>query len=542
MVTATRPGTPYRGVVLGVLFGWLAGHAGLVLAETGVLARIDQRPEMFFAPKFIREVYVRANDQTLWRNGRVTDLLELIDAADDHGLTPADYLRDRLAALGDFDRLEGSARIDADLLATEAFLRYGYHLQYGKVDPVALDAAWNYGREVDMADPAQIVVQLVRSPDLGAAIGPLVRHGPLYSRLRKWLQTYRRMAERGGWPPLSEGPTLHPGDRDPRVQALRLRLHAEGFASDSDDPVLFDEQLTTQVRAWQERHGLEADGVVGAKSVAALAEPVETLIDRLRINLERLRWAAPERLERALLVNIAGFELQLRSAGKVRWSTRVVVGKPYRQTPVFRASMTHLVFNPDWTVPPTILRNDTLPALRKDPGYLDKQHMDVVTASGKPVNPATLDWSTFANQRFPYFIRQRPGTWNALGHVKFIFPNDHFVFLHDTPSRELFARQERSFSSGCIRVEDPMTLATLLLEDQAGYSREDIEALVATGETRTVFLKEPLPVLLQYLTAAELEEGQFRFHRDIYRRDAKVLAALDAPPPGAPAELPTPVR
>jgi murein L,D-transpeptidase YcbB/YkuD len=193
--------------------------------------------------------------------------------------------------------------------------------------------------------------------------------------------------------------------------------------------------------------------------------------------------------------------------------------------------MTYLVLNPDWTVPPTILRLDKLPAIRKDPGYLAKQHMDVVTTTGRPVNPESIDWASFDKQRFPYFLRQRPGPWNALGQVKFIFPNDHFVFLHDTPGRELFAQSERSFSSGCIRVDQPLDLAALLLEDQAGYSRGEIDTIVASGETRTVFLKEPLPVLLQYLTAAELESGQFRFHRDIYKRDARVLTALNAPPP-----------
>ncbi|MBM4205218.1 MAG: hypothetical protein FJ194_13880 [Gammaproteobacteria bacterium] len=189
--------------------------------------------------------------------------------------------------------------------------------------------------------------------------------------------------------------------------------------------------------------------------------------------------------------------------------------------PVFRSSMTYLVLNPDWTVPRNILRNDTLPAIRKDPAYLTKQHTDVVMATGRPVNPASIDWFSFAGQRVPDFIRQRPGLWNALGQVKFISPNDHFVFLHDTPVRELFARSERSFSSGCIRVEQPLDLAALLLEDQPGYSRSEIDTLLASGEKRTVFLREPLPVLLQYLTAAEPESGQFRFHRDIYNRDAR---------------------
>lgn len=504
--------------------------------DGGVIDRIDDHAVTdFFAPHFIRQVYSKAGDTLLWNGSRLEQLLTLIGAADTHGLNAADYLHRPLLEIGDIGKLNGTARIDADLTATEALLRFGFHIQYGKVDPLLLDAAWNYGRPVELDDPAAVVVRLIQSPDLTESIKPLMRHGPLYSRLRNWLSIYRGFAAKGGWQPVSEGPTLHPGDQGERVIELRTRLAAEGFVTPPDEPAaaqhLYDPSLEIQVKAWQERHGLEADGVVGAKTITALAESASALVDRLRINLERLRWAAPERQERALLVNIAGFALQLRDRGTIRWTSRVVVGKPYRQTPIFRAGMTHLVFNPDWTIPPTILAKDTLPAIRKDPGYLAKQHMDVVTASGKPVNPATIDWSATQGRRFPWLIRQRPGVWNALGQVKFIFPNEHFVFLHDTPSRDLFKQTERSFSSGCIRVADPLALAALLLEDQSGFSPAEIETLLATGETRTVFLKEPLPVLLQYLTAVEMEAGQFRFHRDIYKRDAKVLAALDAAAP-----------
>jgi murein L,D-transpeptidase YcbB/YkuD len=214
----------------------------------------------------------------------------------------------------------------------------------------------------------------------------------------------------------------------------------------------------------------------------------------------------------------------------VRWTARAVVGKPYRKTPVFRADMTYIVLNPDWTVPPTILRKDVLPAIVRDPSYLTQKRMDVVDRNGRVVDPASIDWKDVSARSFPYSIRQRPGDDNSLGRIKFIFPNPHFVFLHDTPSRELFARDERLFSSGCIRVEHPLELAEILLRADAGWTHERLIDAVDTGTLQTVYLKRPVPVMLMYLTAIAFDEGhEFTFHRDVYSRDADVLRALDAP-------------
>jgi murein L,D-transpeptidase YcbB/YkuD len=273
------------------------------------------------------------------------------------------------------------------------------------------------------------------------------------------------------------------------------------------------------------------DSVVGRKTLAALNVPAAARVDQLRINLERLRWVMRDREPRFVAVNIAGFSVYYIEGDDLLWSARAVVGRPYRQTPVFRAEMTYLVFNPDWTVPPTILRNDTLPAIRKNAAYLDENHMDVVNATGRPIDPATIDWTRYPPERFPYYIRQRPGPWNALGRVKFIFPNDHFVFLHDTPTKALFERSERTFSSGCIRVERPFELAEIVLRGQAPWDAAEIARQVDTGETKTVFLQRPVPVLVLYLTAVSVDGGEvLQFFGDVYDRDSAVLAALDAPP------------
>jgi murein L,D-transpeptidase YcbB/YkuD len=197
-------------------------------------------------------------------------------------------------------------------------------------------------------------------------------------------------------------------------------------------------------------------------------------------------------------------------------------------TPVFRSDMTYVEFNPTWTIPPTILREDTLPAIKKDPGYLAANDISVIDKTGHKVDPASIDWSAY-RKSVPYTLRQDPGPHNALGQVKFIFPNPYFVFMHDTPHRELFARPQRTFSSGCIRVQDPLKLVELVLEDRQHFTREDLQKILNSGRTQRVLLDKPLPVLILYLTAALDPSGRARFYRDIYQRDAPVLRLLDSP-------------
>jgi L,D-transpeptidase YcbB len=255
--------------------------------------------------------------------------------------------------------------------------------------------------------------------------------------------------------------------------------------------------------------------------------PVEARIDQLRINLERARWVFRDLDERFLLVNIARFRVMLIEAQQVTWSTRAVVGRPYRQTPVFKARMTYLEFNPTWTVPPTIFAKDLLPEIRRDPDTLQRKNMVVIDHQGRRIDPAGIDWATIPARGFPYMIRQEPGPMNALGRVKFMYPNPHHVYMHDTPARDLFGRSERSFSSGCIRLEQPLELARILLAGTE-WDEAAIERALASGRTRVVNLPQPIPVLMLYGTAGP-DGDQVYFAADIYGRDQPLLAALDAP-------------
>jgi murein L,D-transpeptidase YcbB/YkuD len=254
--------------------------------------------------------------------------------------------------------------------------------------------------------------------------------------------------------------------------------------------------------------------------------PVEMRIDQIRVNLERIRWVLHEDLDTFVFVNIPGFKVYYVRNEKLAWTRRAQVGKLYRQTPVFKADMTYLEFNPTWTVPPTILAKDILPAVRKDPGYLKKRNIRVIDGKGKVVNPKSINWSKYTGKNFPYQLRQDPGPSNALGLVKFMFPNKHLVYLHDTPSKNLFDREARAFSSGCVRIEDPFEFAQLLLGKE--WDAKRIDGIIKSKKTTKVNLAKPVPVILFYLTALPEFDGGFHFRNDVYSRDEAVLEDLNA--------------
>lgn len=254
---------------------------------------------------------------------------------------------------------------------------------------------------------------------------------------------------------------------------------------------------------------------------------VATRIDQIRANLERARWVLGGLGDSFVLVNLPAFKAYVIRDRQLVWETRTQIGKTARQTPTFRSDMRYLVVNPTWTVPPTILKNDIVPAARKDPKYLARRGLVAVDRQGRPVNPASIDWAAAAT-RFPYTLEQAAGRDNALGRVKFIFPNPHAIFLHDTPSRELFAPDERTFSSGCIRVEAPIDLAGVLLEG-SDWTRDRIQQAVDSGKTQTLMLPAPLPVVIVYWTVSVGTSGVVRFARDVYQYDPAVTRALDAP-------------
>ena len=403
---------------------------------------------------------------------------------------------------------------------------------FGKVNPAMLDPNVNFERRFLTDEPPVTSVPRIigSSEPFENVFANYLGRTPIYFQLQHLLVEHRRIAAAGGWPAVPPGKTLREGDDESRVVALRRRLAVTGDLGPGADTEssLFDDTLATAVAGFQGRHGLGADGIVGRQTYAALSVPVEDRIDQLRLSLERLRWLRAERKERFVAVNIAGFRVLFHDRGGIAWMARAMVGKAYRQTPIFRGRMQYLEINPTWTVPPVVIEGDVLPAIKRDPRYLQKQNMSVIDRDGRRVDPSSIDWHAYS-RGIPYSIRQEPGPRNALGEIKFIFPNKHFVFLHDTPNRGLFDQPKRTFSSGCIRVENPFELAELLLDEPEKWNRQTLEAVRDSRETRRIRTPMRTSVLILYLTASVEPDGRARFLEDIYGRDAKLLEALNGP-------------
>jgi len=510
--------------------------------ETGALT-VGQDP--IAAVRLIPVLYERRDFRLLWnRPGMVEDLVRIIGEALNHGLDPTDYyseaIRSRLdlAAQG----LTGTtSKVDLDLLLTDAFARIAFTLHFGKLDPENLDPVWNLSREfAETSDVVELFLLALEEGSLREFLVAVAPDLPEYRRLVMALREHRALATAGGWPMVPEGTVLEPGERSPRVSDLRARLEVtDGLSKTGGDSELFDEAVEEAVKRFQTRHFLDADGKVGSKTVEALNVPVETRIDQIRASLERIRWIFRDVPDEFIVADIAGFKLSLFRDRKPVWTTRIQVGKPYHATPVFKDKMTYLVLNPTWTVPPGILRKETLPAIRRDPDYLKKKNMSVIRSDGSVVDPSTIDF----NGKFPYGVRQEPGPGNALGRVKFIFPNPFFVYFHDTPSKGLFGRSARAFSHGCIRTENPLDLAALLLEDKEGWDRVRIDKVVDSARMTTVTLAEPMTVFLLYWTAEVGEDGVIGFREDIYNRDGRIIDGLNAPFDfAAPSKLPAALR
>lgn len=476
------------------------------------------------APALVAAFYEQRDFRPVWTPARERELIAQVERSKLDGLDPSDYHLDALRAVG-------NDAVDRELLCTDSLIRLAYSLYFGKLDPRRLDARWNFARTLDGIDPPRALAAMIAAPSLGSALYAYAPQMPEYRALRRALARYRALRAAGGWQAIPPGPTLRPGARGAEVAMLRARLALSGdlTSAAAADHELYDAALEKAVMRFQRRHSLDPDGLVGRRTRAELDLNVQARIDQIRVNLERLRWVAQDLKGDYLLVNIAGFRARLVLDGETAWTSRVVVGRPFRSTPVFRAKMKYLVLNPTWNVPPTILEEDVVPKVAQDAGFLARHHMRVLSADGGEIDPSSVDWERFVGGTLPYQIVQAPGGDNPLGRIKFMFPNEHDVYLHDTPAHGLFLKSERAFSSGCIRVEHPLALALALLDDPVRWNEQALEEAIAGGDTRSVFVKRQVPVMLLYWTAVAAGDGTVEFYPDLYERDAKVLKALEAP-------------
>ncbi|MEX2156076.1 MAG: L,D-transpeptidase family protein [Gemmatimonadales bacterium] len=486
--------------------------------------------------------YARRSFRPAWSNEQgpnrlADDLVDALGRADLEGLWPEDYHLAGIRALLTAVREDASSGrttepdrlAELDLLLTDAFLLYGSHLLAGRVDPETLHPRWEANRRG--ADLATVLEDALDSRNVARALQRLAPTQDGYRWLRGALARERAAAASGGWPALPEGPVLKRGDRAPAVAVLRERLRLEGdLRADGkrQDAELFDAALEQAVQQFQQRHGLEAVGVVTPTTRAELNVSAATRAEQLRLNLERWRWLPQDLGRRRIIVNIAAYELEVIEDEVVVLAMRVVVGKRYRRTPVFSDTVRYIVLNPSWYVPRNIAVQDLLPKIQHDPSYLERFQMHVFEGSA-PIDPATVDWSAVTADNFKYRLNQEPGRLNALGRIKFAFPNAYDVYLHDTPSRELFDEAQRDFSSGCIRLEKPLDLAVYLMKKNGRWNREALELALDEGTERAVYLPRPMPVQLLYWTAWADEDGTIQFRSDIHGLDRPLADALQAP-------------
>lgn len=397
------------------------------------------------------------------------------------------------------------------------------------VTPARAETATHYGQDqTHWVDPwaASGATQAVESDaPLRVATVPTLSDAAMVP-LGQAILKYREIASWGGWGYIASGERLELGVRDARVAQVRERLVATGdMGAAPGDAYLYDQEVADAVSRFQVRNGLEPDGIVGRRTIAAMNVPVQTRIRQLEINLRRIAKVVPSLEGRYVFVNIAGQEVEAVNNGVVEFHERVIVGKQTRQTPEITSQITSVTFNPYWYVPKSIAMADMLPKVRANPGYLKRQGIRVMQGWGdniRELDAAQIDWS---NPRIneAYYLRQDPGPWNSLGSLKINFPNNDAIFLHDTPTKTLFGRQERNFSSGCVRVQDVRGLVTWLMQgDSAEWNASRVESSVASGQYRNATLGMPVPIYITYLTAWVDASGVAQFRDDVYDRDGSV--------------------
>jgi L,D-transpeptidase YcbB len=522
-------------------FAWQTSHSFAQIVSTprelaviriNVLDLLVREPSLPLPVRQRRDAlwqyYQELGGELLWLgSGRPDGLLaRLHDAASD-GLDPKDYPSKQLATLAAAKATDDKRSLAlVELYFSAAFLEYASDIKVGRFLPRQVDP--NFFIEGRSIDQTEALKALAGVDSLDRFFNAWQPADPRYAALRSALAAYRALAAKGGWAAVPLGETLKPGMTDPRVPAIRARLMlTDGAGPAANDPQAYDGALVEAAKRFQARQGLEPDGVIGASTIVAMNVPVQERIQSIIMGMERLRWMPEDLGKQYVIVNIAGFELRRINGGSVEERMAVVVGKPYHRTPVFSDRIRYIEFNPYWNVPPAIALKEELPRLRTNPSGLAAQGFEIVQGD-QVIDPRSIDWSRYGGGNFPFQLRQRPGANNALGYVKLMFPNPHNVYLHDSPARSLFSRNERAFSHGCIRLQRPLELADQVLRagGVSGWNKDRIDQVIASAKTTVVNLQEPLPVHITYLTAW-VDGGAVNFRADIYGHDAKLLAALD---------------
>ena len=487
----------------------------------------------------VLNLYIARNFEPIWVdangiNAKGRDVLARLAIAEEDGLRPADYLPLGLSSFtdeasllkGDYDAL---AKIDVAISAMAA--KFAHEIHSGRIVPRKLSGYYDIDQPLEDLDA--VMLDLAQSDDPAQVLSEAAPPFQPYQALKQELSRQREAAAnmREAFP---DGPTIKLGQKDERISLLRERMQEEGVLNDvpaewaaplaeGDVPTL-DKALSKALKAYQKQAGIKQTGALDKATLAALnTNEAAARVDSLIINMERLRWLPRDLGDRYVMANQPAFELRIMDHGLETWRTRVIIGKPRTQTFVFNEEMETVVFNPTWGVPQSIIVNEMLPELRRDPSYLDRLGYQVSDNQGKVIPSRYINWNGFGRS-VPLNVVQPAGDDNALGYVKFLFPNAHNIYMHDTPNRKLFEKEVRAFSHGCVRVQDPRRYAEILL----GWTREEVDAAIAKGRTQNVKLETKIPVYLHYFTAFAEPDGSVSYYDDIYNRDAKLQRALNS--------------
>jgi murein L,D-transpeptidase YcbB/YkuD len=460
-------------------------------------------------------------------------IFETLKAADSHGLTPEHYLTDKIQKYWESTDAKGLARLD--ILLTLGLRGYVADMREGSIEPRKIDPklfATARDAEVDFNTLRE---QALSTPDIQAFLEKQVPPFLQYHKLRKALKDYRAMKTKGGWESIPEGKILKPGMEDERVRLIRKRLSITGdLRSDDLKGTVYDDRTVQAVKRLQSRHGLEPDGIIGKNTLSALNISVDTKILQIVINMERYRWIKHQLGERVIVVNIAGFGAAgiKPKTGEIEIKMRVIVGKEFHKTPVFSDAIKYVEFNPYWNIPVSIANNEMLPKLKKNAHYLKERNIRIFNSWGpdaKELDSIAIDWKKVGKKEIArWHLRQEPGPHNALGTVKFVFPNKFNVYLHDTPSHSLFQKTKRAFSHGCIRLSQPAEMASYVLGgEKNGWGIERVKEIIEGGKREVVPLKKPFPIYILYRTViVNPENEEVNFRADVYGRDALLKKSL----------------
>ncbi len=469
-----------------------------------------------------------SNDKLL---ASANDFIKILKYSYLEGLNPTDYhtsqIESMVQALNTAESKDKDQKAqllgDLDVTLTDAFFLYAKHMTYGRIDTASVYPDWIITKR--SANLSDLLNQLKQTQNLNTVLTQITPRYTGYLSLKSKLDNYYKIAKQGGWEAIPVGTTLHLGSKSKKVAILKKHLALLGYLSQTDEdnrPQQFDKATKNALIQYQKDNAIAATGVVDRKTLQTLNLSVYDRIKQIEINLDRLRWLPLDTGSRYVLVNIPDFSLSVYQESENILSMPVIVGKGANRSCVLSSKINYLELNPYWNIPDSIARKEILPKLQQDPGYASKEHIRVFTSydsNATEINPLKVNWKKIEPASLTYKFRQEPGTNNSLGRVKFIFPNDCGIYLHDTPTKYLFDRNRRDLSHGCIRIGKPFELADYLLSDKPGWDDERIDAQVKSGKRQVVTLVEPMPVHILYATTWVNDNGHLVFRNDIYGID-----------------------